>query len=87
MALIAKTKWKEELYIFDEQGRSFMFDCGWGVEPLVAYVPLAEQWTGCVPAWLHDRRDEVIEAMKAVNHRVLDGRYPELRDPDPRESS
>jgi hypothetical protein len=87
MALIAKSKWKEELYIYDEQGRSFMFDCGWGVDPLVAYVPLAEQWTTCVPAWLHDRRDEVIEAIAAVNHRVLDGRYPELRAPDPRESS
>jgi hypothetical protein len=85
MALIAKTEWKEELYISNEQGRSFRFDCGWGVDPPVAYIPPAEQWTSCVPAWLHARRDEVIQVMKAVNHRVLVGRYPELRDPDPRE--
>jgi hypothetical protein len=85
MALIATTQWKEEMHIVDEQGRSFMFDCGWGVDPLEVYVPLAEQWTACVPAWLHDRRDEVIAAMKTTNHRVLDGRYPELRDRDPRE--
>ncbi len=87
MALIVKTKWKEELYVFDEQGRSFMFDCGWGVDPLVAYVPPVEQWETCVPAWLHGRRDEVIAAMKAVSHRVLDGRYPDLPHPDPRAKS
>ena len=85
MALVAKLRWKEELTIVDEQGRSFMFDCGWGVDPPVASVPLAEQWTACVPAWLYDRRDEVIAAMKAVNHQVLDSREPELQDPDPRE--
>ena len=81
MGLVAKLRWKEELTIVDEQGRSFMFDCGWGVDPPVAYVPLAEQWTACVPAWLHEC-DEVIAAMKAVNHQVLDSRDPELQDPD-----
>ena len=80
MALTATTRWKEELIITDEQGRSFTFDCGWGVDPLVAYVPSAGQWQDCVPEWLWDRRVEVIEAMKKVNHRVEDGRYPPLTE-------
>ena len=81
MTLIAKTPWKEVLHIFDEQGRTFIFDCGWGVDPPVAYVPPTEQWRASVPAWLHDRRDEVIAAMKAANHQVINGGYPELRPP------
>lgn len=87
MALVGRTQWKEELHIVDEQGRSFMFDCGWGGEPPVAYVPPSAEWTACVPAWLHGRRDEVIDAMKAASHTVADGLYPPLRQPDPRERS
>jgi hypothetical protein len=65
--------------IVDEQEGSFHFDCGWGVDPPVACVPLVEQWSVCVPEWLRDRRDEVIAAMKAVNHVILECRYPEPR--------
>ena len=72
MALTATTRWKEELIITDEEGRSFTFQCGWGVDPLVAYVPGGDQWERCVPVWLRDRRGEVVEAMKTVNHRALD---------------
>jgi hypothetical protein len=78
MALTAKAKWKEEMHVVDEEGRSFMFECGWGSDPLVAYVPPVEQWTACVPAWLHDRRDEAIAAMRARNHRIDDGWYAPL---------
>jgi len=82
MALIAKAEWKEGMRVVDEQGRSFMFDCGWGVDQPVAYVPAVERWTSSVPTWLHDRREDVIEAMKAASHRVVDGPYPELHDRD-----
>jgi hypothetical protein len=68
MALTAKSKWKEELYVLDEQGRSFMFDCGWGVTPWVAYVPPVEQWEASVPVWLYGRRDEVVAAIKADDY-------------------
>lgn len=87
MALVGRTQWKEELHIVDEHGRSFMFDCGWGVEPPVAYLPPAPEWTTCVPVWLHTRRDEVIAAMQGTGHTVVDGAYPALRQPDPRERS
>jgi len=80
MAVTATTRWKEELIITDEEGRSFTFDCGWGADPLVAFVPLADQWQDCVPGWLWDRRAEVVEAMKEVNHRVVETRYPPLEE-------
>jgi hypothetical protein len=78
MALQAKTRWKEELHIVDEVGRSFMFDCGWGVTPPVSYVPFEDDWRGCVPDWLHERRQEVIAAMEQTGHRVVEGDYPPL---------
>jgi hypothetical protein len=79
MALTSRTQWKEELHITDEQGRTFVFYCGWGVEPPVAYIPDPVQWTQCVPAWLRPRRDEVIAAMWAQQHDVLEGPYPVMR--------
>jgi len=78
MALTATCRWKEELIITDEEGRAFTFDCGWGVTPLVAYVPPPGEWKTCVPPWLHERRAEVVDAMRAANHVVKDGPYPRL---------
>lgn len=79
MALTARTQWKEELHITDEQGRTFVFYCGWGVEPPVAYVPDVAQWQQCIPEWLRSRRDEVIAAMRAEKHDVQAGLYPQMR--------
>ena len=75
MGLTATPRWKEELIINDESGRTFTFDCGWGVNPPVAYVPPPAKWQSCVPVWLRDRRAEVIEAMKNTGHVVKDGPY------------
>jgi hypothetical protein len=80
MGLIGKTRWKEEFIITDEAGRSFCFDCGWGADPLVAYLPATKDWNRCVPAWLRERRDEVIKVMRAEHHVVHDGRYPDCLD-------
>ena len=81
MGLTSHTQWKEELIVIDEQGNSFCFGCGWGVEPPVAYIPAEKDWTRCVPDWLHARRDEVIEVMKQQDHVVHEWDYPELRRP------
>lgn len=81
MALKATAKWKEELVINDERDRSFVFDCGWGVDPPVAYIPPIEQWERIVPDWLKERRAEVVEAMKKSNHLVEEGWY--ASDPEP----
>jgi hypothetical protein len=78
MALSATPEWKEQLIVKDEEGRTFTFDCGWGVTPSVAYVPSAADWRRCVPAWLADRRDEVIQAMERTGHVVHEDSYPKL---------
>ena len=41
MALIAKMRWKRSSPSSTSRAGSFMFDCGWGVDPPVASVPLA----------------------------------------------
>lgn len=77
MALTGQTQWKEELIVSDEDGRSFTFYCGWGVEPPHAYVPAPNDWARRVPGWLADRRDEVIAVMHRLDHLVDEGRYPD----------
>ncbi len=77
MGLTAEARWKEQLIISDEDGRKFCFECAWGVEPPIAYVPAVADWPRCVPGWLRDRRDEVIAVMKAQRHLVHEGLYPD----------
>lgn len=38
MGLKAECRWKEELIVIDEEGRSFCFETGWGANPPVAYL-------------------------------------------------
>jgi hypothetical protein len=76
MALTARAQWKEMLFITDEEGRTLQFECGWGVDPPVAYIPSAEQWPYWVPHWLEERRDEVIQAMAKEGHVVKEVDYP-----------
>jgi hypothetical protein len=80
MALTATPRWKEELIINDERGRTFTFDCGWGLNPPVAYVPPLAEWRRCVPVWLRERRAEVVEAMKTIGHAVKDGPYSPIAE-------
>jgi hypothetical protein len=79
MPLTAESRWKEELVVRDEDGREFVFDCGWGADPLVAYIPSVESWSECVPGWLLLRRDEVVSIMRSLNHCVEVGDYPPQR--------
>ncbi len=72
MALTGVAEWKEIVVISDEQGRTYVVSCGWGVEPPVAYIPAAAAWRAQVPDWLHDRRDEVIAALESLGHVVQD---------------
>ncbi len=78
MPLSAKAQWKETLIVADGSGRDFAFDCGWGVDPPVAYIPPVVDWPYCVPAWLLNRRDEVVKAMIEAGHVVHEGPYPRL---------
>jgi len=79
MALAGRTEWKEILIVTDEDDQSFVFSCGWGVEPPVAYITSAADWRRCVPPWLADRRDEVIAVMRHHKHVVDEGPYPDWR--------
>lgn len=56
-------EWKERI-VYREEGDSFTFDCAWGVEPFVVYVPSAEYWPQATPAWMHDRRDEILGRLR-----------------------
>jgi hypothetical protein len=38
----------------------------------VAYIPAASVWKEKTPAWLHHRRDEVVERLKLHKHIVED---------------
>ena len=77
--LTGREEWKEILTVTDEDDRSFVFYCGWGVEPPVAYIPAGNDWRRCMPPWLHDRRDEVIALLGSMGHVVHDGPYPAWR--------
>lgn len=68
--LSGHAEWKEIISVTDEQGRSFVVSCGWGVEPPVAYLPAAAAWRRTVPPWLADRRDEVIAVVTSLGHVV-----------------
>jgi hypothetical protein len=81
MALTAKAVWKEITIVTDEEGRSFSFDCGWGVTPGVAYVPPEADWSRCAPDWLASRRAEVIKVIEGTGQVVENGRYRYLDTP------
>jgi len=72
MALEGEEQWKEIIIVSDEEGREYVVSCGWGTEPPVAYIPSAADWPQRVPAWLHERRAEVVALLEAHCHRVDD---------------
>ena len=63
-------RWKE-VVVYWEGERGFTFDDGWGVDPLVTYVPDEATWDRVVPVWLKGRRTEVIERLKAEEGHVV----------------
>lgn len=64
-------RWKEEVYYW-EGTRGCRFDGGWGVTPLVTYVPSADTWPSVAPAWAVDRRDLILRRLvdHGPSHRV-----------------
>lgn len=63
MDFTVKEEWKERI-VYQEDGASFTFGCGWGVKPYVVYVPSAGYWPRATPAWMHDRRDEILGRLR-----------------------
>jgi hypothetical protein len=68
-------KWKEQL-IYEEDGQSFAFECGWGVSPGVVYVPAAEDWDEAMPAFLRGRRNEIVELLGKQSDHVVEESPP-----------
>jgi hypothetical protein len=60
---VISEEWKERI-VYREDGASFTFDCAWGVKPYAVYVPSAEYWPEATPAWMHDRRDEILGRLR-----------------------
>ena len=77
--LTGREEWKEILIVTDEDDHSFVFHCGWGVTPPVAYLPAEADWRRCTPGWLHARRDEVTAVMESMGHVLDEGHYPDWR--------
>lgn len=77
--LIGHAEWKEIITVTDEDGQSFTFSCGWGVEPPHAYIPAEADWRRTMPPWLHERRPEVIALMESMGHVVDEGPYRDWR--------
>jgi hypothetical protein len=71
-----ESRWKEQVFYWEGE-RGFLFDAGWGVSPPVLYVPPADEWEGCTPAWMHGRRDLILSRLEARSrHRIAEGPYP-----------
>lgn len=64
-------RWKEEV-LYWEGSRGLLFDGGWGVHPMVTYVPSAAIWDDVVPDWARGRRHEIVLRLieHGANHRV-----------------
>ncbi|GAA1676353.1 hypothetical protein [Microbacterium lacus] len=69
-------RWKEEV-IYWEGSRGFIFDAGWGVTPLVLYVPPEDEWDAVTPEWMVGRRALIVSRLtERSGHVLLEGTYP-----------
>lgn len=64
-------RWKETVYYW-EGPNGCQFDGGWGVSPMVTYVPSAAVWPDVAPAWARDRRELIVKRLvdHGPGHRV-----------------
>ncbi|NUP18476.1 MAG: hypothetical protein HOZ81_20795 [Streptomyces sp.] len=79
MSFSIREEWKERI-VYREEGASFTFDCAWGVEPFVLFVPSPEYWPRATPAWMHNRRDEILGRLR----EFVGARYVIEEDPGSR---
>lgn len=76
-------RWKE-VVIYWEGSRGCAFQGGWGVQPLVTYVPDAASWDLQVPDWLRGRREEVVSRLRTDPRHVVEDKPDDLAvDPYP----
>lgn len=47
----------------------YRFDAVWDAPPGVVYVPTPESWNRCVPAWMQNRREEIVERLRTDTGR------------------
>jgi hypothetical protein len=67
-----ESRWKEQL-AYREGDHEFVFDCGWGVKPPVAYLPSPAIWERVTPMWMRGRRAEVVRRLECDGgHRLVD---------------
>lgn len=78
MATRLYEKWKEEL-VYEEDGKSHSFECGWGVTPGVVYVPAAEDWDEVVPDFLKGRREEMLKRLREKSGHTVEESRPRKR--------
>ena len=72
MSYTVEGRWKEQL-VYIEDGQEFIFECGWGVRPYVAYIPSAAIWDRVMPQWMRGRREEIVARLATEGrHRLED---------------
>src|SRR5438067_3109458 len=57
--------WKETLVYDEGDGRTLRLDCDC-VEPYQVSVPSADRWAEQTPPWAHERREIVLERLRAA---------------------
>lgn len=81
-----KEEWKE-LLVYTESAGTYTFLCGWGdfKRPFSVGVPTAEHWDNETPAWMHGRRDEILDRLRhwAGAKYVIDEYVPAPKGPKP----
>jgi hypothetical protein len=65
-------EWKEMLTYW-EGADGFAFDCAWGVDPGLVFVPPADRWDEVVPSWMVGRRETILQRLREFSgHAVKD---------------
>ncbi|WP_157001051.1 hypothetical protein [Agromyces laixinhei] len=70
MTFEVEGRWKEEV-IYWEGSRGFVFDAGWGVQPLVLYVPSEAEWDSVTAEWMVGRRALIVSRLAERSGHVL----------------
>jgi hypothetical protein len=63
----------KEMLEYWEGDHGYVFDCAWGVNPGILFVPPASIWDQSVPPWMRGRRDVLVERLRERSgHKVVD---------------
>jgi hypothetical protein len=76
--------WKEVLVYDEGPDRMLRFDCDNLQQPYQVYLPSASRWRDETPPWAHERREIILDRIRAANVVicVVDGPLRSIESPD-----